>query len=229
MTYDFCYALNEGEILNEGHKNWPLFILTICGSKIETLKMSKRIMCTLKHMPLRLQVFYEHKTEKCLELGGGKDPSVFLGRKLLFEGLIQAEEIKEIFEKLLKESKMTYDEMIKNSTIKVVGKTKVEPDEAVELLKQKKAVMIDVREDFEFDLVEFKIAIHIPLHKLPDNLDKLDKDKIIICACPMGFRSNKAVEYLRYKGFDARNLMGGFKELLFKISGKAAKEFKEEK
>ncbi len=227
--FDYCYPLNEGEILNEGHENWPLFILTICGSKIETLKMSKRIMCTLKHLPLRLQVFYENDAKKCIDMGGGGDPSVFLDGKLLFEGLIQAEEIKKIFEKLLKESKMTYDEMIKNSTIKVVGKTKVEPDEAVELLKQKKAIMVDVREDFEFDLVEFKIAIHIPLHKLPDNLNKLDKDKIIICACPMGFRSNKAVEYLRYKGFDARNLMGGFKELLFKISGKAAKEFKEGK
>ena len=124
---------------------------------------------------------------------------------------------------------MTYDEMIKNSTLPEIGKTKINPDEAVELLKQKKAIMVDVREDFEFDLVEFKIAIHIPLHKLPDNLDKLDKNKIIICACPMGFRSNKAVEYLRYKGFNAKNLMGGFKELLFKISGKDAKEFKEGK
>jgi len=227
--YDYCYALSEGEILNEGHNEWPLFKLLICGSKIESLKISKRIMCTLKHLPLRLQVFYEHDTLKCLELGGGADPSVFLDNKLLFEGLIQAEEIKTIFEKLIKEKIMTYDEMIKNSTIPVIGKTKIQPDEAVELLKQKKAIMVDVREDFEFDLVDFKIAIHIPLHKLPDNLDKLDKNKIIICACPMGFRSNKAVEYLRYKGFDARNLMGGFKELLFKISGKAAKEFKEVK
>ena len=100
--YDFCYALNEGEILNESHPKWPLFKLTICGSKVECLKISKRIMCTLKHLPLRLQVFYENDTEKCIALGGGKDPSVFLDGKLLFEGLIQAEEIKEIFEKLLK-------------------------------------------------------------------------------------------------------------------------------
>ena len=103
--YDYCYALREGEILNESHPEWPLFVLTICGSKIESLKISKRIMCTLKHLPLRLQVFYEHNTIKCLELGGGNDPSVFLDRKLLFEGLIQAEEIKEIFEKLLKGAK----------------------------------------------------------------------------------------------------------------------------
>jgi len=58
---------------------------------------------TVSHMPLRLQVFYENNAEKCIEMGGGGDPSVFLGGKLLFEGLIQAEEIKQIFEKLLKE------------------------------------------------------------------------------------------------------------------------------
>ena len=103
--YDVCYALNEGEILNESHPEWPLFVLTICGSKVETLKISKRIMCTLKHLPLRLQVFYEHNAEKCIEMGGGGDPSVFLDGKLLFEGLVQAEEIKEIFEKLLKGDK----------------------------------------------------------------------------------------------------------------------------
>ncbi len=103
--YEYCYALREGEILNEGYPEWPLFVLTICGSKRECLKISKRIMCTLKHLPLRLQVFYENNAEKCIEMGGGGDPSVFLDGKLLFEGLIQAEEIKEIFENLLKEQK----------------------------------------------------------------------------------------------------------------------------
>ena len=101
--YDACYPLNEGEILNEGHKEWPLFILDIYGSKLESLKISKRIMCTLKHLPLRLQVFYHHDTLKAIEEGCGKDPCIKMNGKILFEGLIQAEKIKEIFEKLLKE------------------------------------------------------------------------------------------------------------------------------
>ncbi|GAX87874.1 conserved hypothetical protein [Lebetimonas natsushimae] len=124
---------------------------------------------------------------------------------------------------------MTYDEFVKNTTLKDMGESKISPKEAVELLLNDKAIMIDVREDFENDLVEFKIAIHIPFNKLPENLDKLDKNKIIICACPAGFRSNKATEYLRYKGFKAKNLTGGFKELLFEISGGEAKKFKEKK
>jgi len=102
-VYDYCYSLNEGEILNEDHNDWPLFSLLICGSKMESLKISKRLMCTLKHLPLRLQVFYEHNTQKCVEKGAGGDPSVFLNEKLLFEGLIQAEDIKTIFEKILKD------------------------------------------------------------------------------------------------------------------------------
>ncbi len=121
---------------------------------------------------------------------------------------------------------MTYDEFVKNTTLKDIGESKVSPQDAAELLLKDKAVMVDVREDFENDLVEFKIAVHIPFSKLPDNLDKLDKNKIIICACPAGFRSNKAVEYLRYKGFKAKNLTGGLKEFLAEISTKNAKRFK---
>jgi hypothetical protein len=101
--YEACYPLNEGEILHEAHKDWPLFVLHIYGSKLETLKISKRIMCTLKHLPLRLQVFYHHNTIEAIEEGCGKDPCIKMNGKILFEGLIQAEEIKEIFEKLLKE------------------------------------------------------------------------------------------------------------------------------
>ena len=101
--YDACYPLNEGEILNEAHKEWPLFVLDIYGSKLESLKISKRIMCTLKHLPLRLQVFYHYDTLKAIEEGCGKDPCIKMNGKILFEGLIQAEKIKEIFEKLLKE------------------------------------------------------------------------------------------------------------------------------
>ena len=121
---------------------------------------------------------------------------------------------------------MTYDEFVKNTTLKDIGESKVSPQDAAELLLKDEAVMVDVREDFENDLVEFKIAVHIPFSKLPDNLDKLDKNKIIICACPAGFRSNKAVEYLRYKGFKAKNLTGGLKEFLAEISTKNAKRFK---
>jgi hypothetical protein len=100
--YDACYPLEEGEILNESHSEWPLFVLNIYGSKLESLKISKRIMCTLKHLPLRLQIFYNHDTLKAIEEGCGKDPCIKMNGKIVFEGLIQAEEIREIFEKLLK-------------------------------------------------------------------------------------------------------------------------------
>ncbi|GAX87872.1 conserved hypothetical protein [Lebetimonas natsushimae] len=101
--YDACHPLKEGEILNGSHPEWPLFVLYIYGSKLECLKISKRIMCTLKHLPLRIKVFYNHDTLKAIDEGCGKDPCIKMNGKILFEGLIQAEEIKEIFEKLLKE------------------------------------------------------------------------------------------------------------------------------
>ncbi len=98
--FEACYPLENGEILHKANKEWPLFILHIYGSNIESLKISKRIMCSLKHLPLRLQVFYNHNTLKAIEEGCGKDPCVKMNGKILFEGLIQAEAIRNIFEKL---------------------------------------------------------------------------------------------------------------------------------
>ena len=177
MKYDFCYALSEGEILNEDHPQWPLFKILICGSKIENLKISKRIMCTLKYLPLRLQVFYEHDTLKCLELGGGSDPSVFLGNKLLFEGLIQAEEIKKIFEKLLKGEAMK-----KYATPKFQREIRINLEDFINLFNEGKAVLVDIRMPFEKKVWNLPFALDINPENVDEKLNTLPKDKIIVCA-----------------------------------------------
>jgi len=103
--YEACYPMEEGKILHEEHIEWPLFDVTIYGTKLETLKISKRLMCSIKHLPLRLSVHYEHSTEKAIEAGVAKDPTIIWNGKNIIEGLIPAEEITEIFENLLKEVK----------------------------------------------------------------------------------------------------------------------------
>ena len=221
MKYDFCYALNEGEILNENHREWPLFVLTICGSKVETLKMSKRVMCTLKHMPLRLQVFYENNAEKCIELGGGGDPSVFLGEKLLFEGLIQAEEIKEIFEKLLKGV-----EMIEYATPKGRKGLMISIDEFIEQFNANEAILVDIRMPFEKKVWALPFALDLDPESLEKEYEKLPKDKLIVTACPGVGRSPFAAAFLREKGFNAKNLDGGLLELMKRLKGGKAKDLK---
>ena len=100
--YEVCYPLEEREILHKEHNEWPLFDVTIYGTKLETLKISKRLMCSIKHLPLRLAVHYEHNTQKAIEAGVAKDPTIIWNGKIIIEGLIPAEEITEIFERLLK-------------------------------------------------------------------------------------------------------------------------------
>jgi rhodanese-related sulfurtransferase len=119
---------------------------------------------------------------------------------------------------------MTFDDFVRSLNVTDIGKTKIEPAEFIELFKEKKAVLLDIREDFEREAVRFPFAIEIPLNKLPDNLDKLPKDKIIACACPNAYRSVFATKYLNYKGFNARNLMGGLAKLFGEyLSGNKAK------
>ena len=129
-----------------------------------------------------------------------------------------------MYNSLKKGEKMTFDNFVKTLNISNIGKTKIESNEFIELFKQKKAVLLDIREDFEREAVRFPFAIEIPLTKLPNNLDKLPKDKIIACACPNGYRSVFATNYLNYKGFEARNLMGGLAKLFGEyLSGNKAK------
>ncbi len=69
--------------------------------------------------------------------------------------------------------------------------------------------LIDVREQNEFDFANIKGEL-IPLNTIPDNLDKIAKDKKVIVHCRSGARSANAIQYLEKHGFeDLYNLKGG--------------------
>jgi hypothetical protein len=101
MQKDYCSEMGEREILNEKKENFPLFEVTIYGSRLESLKISKRLTCSIKHLPLRLKVHYERDTLSAIAAGVGEDPTVKLGDKFIIKGLIPAEEITDIFSKLM--------------------------------------------------------------------------------------------------------------------------------
>ena len=101
MSLEYCYPLKEGEILNDEHPEYPLFSVTIHGSDRERVKLSKRLVCAVKHLPLRLRIRYEKDAEKSIALGVRKDPTLMLDTKILAEGLVSAETLTEIFETLL--------------------------------------------------------------------------------------------------------------------------------
>jgi rhodanese-related sulfurtransferase len=68
---------------------------------------------------------------------------------------------------------------------------------------------LDVREYYEFDAGHIEGAVHIPLRRLPELVQTLDKERPVVVACQIGQRSDLAARFLREKGFDAHNLEGG--------------------
>lgn len=74
-------------------------------------------------------------------------------------------------------------------------------------------VILDVREQHEWDAGHAPGAVHIPLGELPQRLDELpDTDAgTLAVTCRGGGRSSRAVAWLTQQGFDVANLDGGMK------------------
>lgn len=87
----------------------------------------------------------------------------------------------------------------------------ISPKEAAMLYDEKKAIIIDVREDNEWDEGHIANAIHIPLGQLKDRLPELQayKDSTIITECRSGRRSLSAQSVLENAGFNKTYSMKG--------------------
>ncbi len=73
-------------------------------------------------------------------------------------------------------------------------------------------VLIDVRETFEFQIGRIPGSIHIPLGEIPNRTGDLEKykDQEMVVHCKSGGRSQRAIDFLKTKGFTKlRNLTGG--------------------
>jgi hypothetical protein len=92
--------MQEGEVLNDLHPDYPLFHAVLYGERLSTAKFSKRLSCAIKHLPLRVAFTYEYDTLTAVEKGITKDPTLVLDGKIFLEGLVQAEVITAAFEKL---------------------------------------------------------------------------------------------------------------------------------
>ncbi len=101
MQETACHTMKEGEILNESHPQYPLYEGILYGDKVSTEKFSKRLSCSIKHLPIRLRFHFEYNTLKAIEKGVTKDPTLVLNGKIFLEGLVQAEDITKAFEKLI--------------------------------------------------------------------------------------------------------------------------------
>ena len=100
-----CHTMAEGEVLNADQTAYPLYHAVLYGDRVSTAKLSKRLSCAVKHLPLRISFSYEYDTSKAVEKGIAKDPTLVLEGKIFLEGLVEAEVITEMFKKLVKEKR----------------------------------------------------------------------------------------------------------------------------
>ncbi len=98
------------------------------------------------------------------------------------------------------------------------GKHKISPEV---FFGRENAIFLDVRSREEAETLDIKLKYHseiesinIPVDKIPDEIDKLSKDKFIGVFCPGSVRSTVVYAYLLSKGFsDVRIIMGGYSAL----------------
>lgn len=88
----------------------------------------------------------------------------------------------------------------------------VTPKQAAEMFLQQKAIIVDVRENDEWQAQHITGAIHIPLGQVQARIAELAqyKNSTIIMQCRSGKRSEKAARLLETAGFSrVYNLTGG--------------------
>jgi sulfur-carrier protein adenylyltransferase/sulfurtransferase len=84
------------------------------------------------------------------------------------------------------------------------------PAEARELLdEQPDAVLLDVREDWEYARVHVAGSRAIPMGEIPVRLEELNPAHVFVVLCHHGARSQQVATWLQSHGYTVNNVAGG--------------------
>jgi rhodanese-related sulfurtransferase len=87
-----------------------------------------------------------------------------------------------------------------------------------------KPVLLDVRENWEFETCHIDGSVLIPMNTIPGRIDDLDEDAEIVCICHHGARSLNVAAFLERNGFGKMvNLTGGIHAWALQVDGAMAK------
>ncbi len=133
----------------------------------------------------------------------------------IFEGLTFREHDceKNTYHKLVVRSRNEVVNFGKNVDLANSGKH-IEPKKLKSMIDNDEDILLlDARNDYEFDIGKFKGAKTLPLknfREFPEKSKDLDKNKKIVMYCTGGIRCEKASAYLKEEGFkDVNQLQGG--------------------
>ncbi len=86
------------------------------------------------------------------------------------------------------------------------------PAEVHRRMAEEDMVLIDVREDHEWDAGHVPRARHIELSRISAEAPSIPPDRPVAFICLSGARSGMVASALRRAGYDAYNVTGGFAE-----------------
>ena len=115
---------------------------------------------------------------------------------------------------------------IKNVVPSEMKNMRIEIDEFIELYNEGKCELVDVRVPMETKVWQVNFGLKIPAPELPERLDELPKEKLIVVACPKADRSNMARTWLAAQGYEVKYLSGGLLGLMDHLKGGKAKTIK---
>ena len=125
-------------------------------------------------------------------------------------------------------SPKNFDEYLKSFDLKERNDMKIKSVDMLNMIENGTAVLIDIRFREEFESWNLPFSKNIPLNELPNRLNELPKDKLIITACPHNDRSNMARMYLTMKGYNSKYLSDGLLKVADYLRGDNAVEFIQE-
>lgn len=118
------------------------------------------------------------------------------------------------------------EEMIRGVVPSAMSDMSIDIEDFIALYNEGKCELVDVRVPFETAVWKMSFGLFIPANELPDNLDKLPRDKLLVVACPKTTRSMMARVYLANQGFDVKYLSDGLTGLTEYLKGGKAKSMK---
>lgn len=118
-----------------------------------------------------------------------------------------------------------FDSYLRNFDYQERIDMKMRLPELLELYKKGEVQVIDIRFNEEYEAWHVGFGDHIPLNELPNRLDEIDRDKVIVTMCPHYDRAEIARVYLKLKGFNAKYLTDGMLKVVDYLRGDKARDY----
>lgn len=97
-----------------------------------------------------------------------------------------------------------FDDLLRKLDLNYLGngKHKISFEKTMELRKENKVFILDVRTKEENECVKIGFAKNIPINEIPDKINEIPKDKTVVVFCSSATRATIVYTYLQLNGYN---------------------------